>query len=57
MHMDSIPLVDDLALWRGKLLARLLAVVFVVGWIVGLPSMVLAAVERLWPVAVADGIA
>jgi len=47
---------EDLSTWRGRLYARLLTVIVVAGWLVGIPSVVLAVFEGLWPLAVADSI-
>lgn len=49
--------VENLATWRARLFARLLVVVFWAGWIVGVPSVLLAMREGLWPLVVADIIA
>ncbi|MDT8990311.1 EAL domain-containing protein [Curvibacter sp. APW13] len=48
---------EDLDTWRGRLLARLLLVVCLAGWLVGVPSIVLAIYENLWLLVVADSIA
>lgn len=48
---------EDLTTWRSRLLARLLSVVFVAGWLVGVPSVVLAFREGLQLLAVADIVA
>ena len=57
MHTEPVPLTDDLARWRARLLVRLLAVVTVAGWVVGVPSVTLAVKEGLWPLVVADSVA
>jgi len=49
--------IEDLATWRGRLFARLMGVVFYIGWLVGVPSVALAAREGLWPLVVADSVA
>ncbi|TXH90565.1 MAG: EAL domain-containing protein [Rhodoferax sp.] len=49
--------IEDLTTWRARLLARLLSVVFFAGWLVGVPSVVLAFREQLWPLALADIVA
>jgi diguanylate cyclase (GGDEF)-like protein len=48
---------EDLSIWRARLFARLLAVVCIAGWVVGVPSVALAAREHLWPLVVADVVA
>ena len=42
--------------WRARLLDRLLKVVIVAGWLVGIPSVLLAMVEGLWPLVIADSL-
>ncbi len=49
--------IEDLATWRTRLLTRVLAVMFYAGWLVGVPSVVIAIREQLWPLVVADVIA
>lgn len=49
--------IENLATWRARLFARLLVVVCWAGWIVGIPSVLLAMREGLWPLVVADIIA
>lgn len=49
--------VEDLPTWRSRLLERLLVVVFFAGWLVGVPSAILAVTEQLWPLVVADIVA
>lgn len=46
-----------LAVWRQRLLNRLLGVLLVAGWLVGLPSIALAIYEQLWLLVSADIIA
>jgi diguanylate cyclase (GGDEF)-like protein len=50
---------DDaaLAIWRQRLLDRLLGVLLIAAWLVGLPSIALAIYERLWILVSADVIA
>lgn len=56
--MNAIPettvRVRDLATWRGRLHARLLSVLIVAGWAVGVPSTLLALREGLWVLFAAD---
>ena len=46
-----------LAIWRRRLLDRLLGVILVAAWVVGLPSIALAIYEHLWILVGADLIA
>lgn len=46
-----------LAIWRQRLFDRLLRVVLVAAWLVGLPSIVLAIYEQLWILVGADIVA
>ncbi|QEY15788.1 EAL domain-containing protein [Cellvibrio sp. KY-GH-1] len=46
-----------LAIWRQRLLDRLLGVLLVAAWVVGLPSISLAIYEQLWILVCADIIA
>lgn len=55
--MTDTASIEDLTTWRARLLARLLSVVFVAGWLVGVPSVMLAFREGLWPLTVADIVA
>lgn len=48
---------EDLTTWRARLFARLLTVVCVAGWLVGVPSVALATREQLWPLVAADVVA
>ncbi|MET0857462.1 MAG: diguanylate cyclase, partial [Telluria sp.] len=48
---------DNIAHWRLKLFSQLLSIVMVLATVTALPSMALAATERLWPVVVMDGVA
>lgn len=60
MTTTDIDKPDDataLALWRQRLLDRLLGVVLIAAWIVGLPSVALASYEHLWVLVGADVIA
>lgn len=47
----------DLAAWRARLLQLLLHVVCWLGWVVGVPSLTLAALEGVWPLVTADVVA
>ena len=57
MNIASNTPIEDLATWRARLFARLMGVVFYAGWLVGVPSILLALREELWPLVVADAIA
>lgn len=46
-----------LAIWRQRLLDRLLGVLVIAGWLVGLPSVALAIYEQFWLLVGADVIA
>lgn len=54
MTTEPSALLEDLAAWRGKLLARLLQVLLWAGCLIGLPSIALAIAEGIWPIAIAD---
>ena len=49
--------IEDLATWRARLLVRVLAILFYAGWLVGVPSVVMAVREQLWPLVVVDVVA
>ena len=55
-HLTA-PVIEDLATWRERLLTRVLVVVFYAGWLIGIPSVVIAAREQLWPLVAADVVA
>lgn len=55
--LDKLDDAAALEVWRERLLDRLLRVVLVAAWIVGLPSIALAIYEQLWILVVADIIA
>jgi diguanylate cyclase (GGDEF)-like protein/PAS domain S-box-containing protein len=48
---------DNIAHWRTKLFSQLISIVLVMGTITAVPSMALAAMERMWPVVVMDCVA
>ena len=48
---------NDIAHWRAQIFARLLLVVFLLGAVTAVPSVLLAASERMWSIVVVDSLA
>ena len=49
-----MPVQEGLKAWRARLLQWLTVGICYGGWLVGVPSVVLALYEQLWPLVVAD---
>jgi diguanylate cyclase (GGDEF)-like protein len=48
---------NDIEHWRGQIFARLLLVVFALGLVTAIPSVLLAISEGLWSIAIVDTVA
>ncbi|MFA9216631.1 MAG: putative bifunctional diguanylate cyclase/phosphodiesterase, partial [Sphingomonadaceae bacterium] len=48
---------NDIAHWRAQIFARLLLVVFVLGAVTAVPSVLLAVSEGMWSIAIVDSVA
>jgi diguanylate cyclase (GGDEF)-like protein len=48
---------NDIAHWRARIFARLLLVVFLLGLVTAVPSVLLAASEGMWSIAIVDSAA
>ena len=48
---------NDIAHWRAQIFARLLLIVFLLGVVTAIPSMLLAAGEGMWSIVVIDFVA
>lgn len=48
LDVDKLPDAHDLSHWRQRLQSRLLSICWWVGLAIGLPSIVLSAIERVW---------
>ena len=48
---------NDIAHWRAQIFARLLLVVFVLGLVTAVPSVLLAASEGMWSIVIVDTVA
>ncbi len=55
--LDKLDDAAALAVWRQRLLDRLLGVLIIAAWVVGLPSVALAIYEQFWLLVGADVIA
>jgi len=52
-----VAVANDIAHWRAQIFARLLLVVFLLGAVTAVPSVLLAASERMWSIVVVDSLA
>lgn len=52
--LDAMPVQEGLQAWRARLLQWLTMGLYYGGWLVGVPSVVLALYERIWSLVVAD---
>ncbi|WP_229255760.1 putative bifunctional diguanylate cyclase/phosphodiesterase [Duganella sacchari] len=48
---------NDIAHWRAQIFARLLLVVFILGMVTAIPSVLLAVSEGMWSIAIVDTLA
>jgi len=52
-----VAVANDIAHWRAQIFARLLLVVFLLGAVTAVPSVLLAASEGMWSIVVVDSLA
>ena len=50
----AVAVPNDIAHWRAQIFTRLLQVVFLLGLVTAVPSVLLAASERMWSIVVVD---